>query len=348
MALVQAAAAFAVAMILLSTVVSGICEVIVRGLALRAEVLVQMLGRLVAAEIAPRQTGDGMPGGAQAALVTALSRNPVADLDDDPGPLTRLWRWLRPGRVPVNSLSTFAFLQRLAKTEVGARLAGEADEALRDILDDLSRTYERYAAASREEFRKRAQMIAILVALALAFGMNVGAVRLAQHLATDEPARAALLAAAEEAHRANEAAVARLEAAKTEGSPAAAASTAALDEAVDRIEASFAELAELRLPIGWGEQAPELGSGAPALVRWFLDTLLAGILIGLGGPFWYRVYSNLSQFVPILGQLGGGNRELVAQPTEEAPETGKAIRAEDIVAIFRTAARPWTLPAGAP
>jgi len=46
---------------------------------------------------------------------------------------------------------------------------------------------------------------------------------------------------------------------------------------------------------------------------WVFDLALAGFLIGLGGPFWYRVYSSLSQVAQILRSIGGngGRSEVV-------------------------------------
>ncbi|MEM8555996.1 MAG: hypothetical protein AAGF71_14375 [Pseudomonadota bacterium] len=46
--------------------------------------------------------------------------------------------------------------------------------------------------------------------------------------------------------------------------------------------------------------------GIDDLVLWAINATIAGFLIGLGGPFWYRVFSSLSQLTQLLKSFGGG------------------------------------------
>lgn len=55
---------------------------------------------------------------------------------------------------------------------------------------------------------------------------------------------------------------------------------------------------------------------------WFANALIAGVLIGLGGPFWYRVFDGLSRLSRTLGRKDAGNSELLS-PSASETETGQ-------------------------
>ncbi len=359
--MLTAVAAFAVAMILFSTLVTGVVEIVIRLLALRAGTLAEAVTMMTRHDIVPllKRLGIATDDLTEARIVCALTRNPAL-CTRELGTCEPSAAWLAPreSRRRIDALSTFALLQRLAKTEVGRDLAGKAEAQLRPALLDIQRTFERYAAASRELFRKRAQTLSFAVAIVVAFGLNVDATRLFQHLATSGEAREQLLANAEAITAANVAARARLEAALAApqdlGTPATpiepGATPPSLEEPLRRLEASTSELrAEAKhlqaydLPIGFAEFPYSRDTWADKTTRdwigWAVNVMLAGILIGLGGPFWFKVYTNLSQILPAIGALGGGSKELVSQPASDAPAIHEAERREeDVVTTFRIAA----------
>jgi hypothetical protein len=78
-------------------------------------------------------------------------------------------------------------------------------------------------------------------------------------------------------------------------------------------------------------------------VRWFVSVFLAGVLIGLGGPFWFSAFSNLSAIVRLLGgpskQANTDAKDPAAaaqSPTIEAPPPRTA--GEAFVAMAEAAA----------
>jgi hypothetical protein len=361
MEMLTAVAAFAVAMILFSTLVTGVVEIVIRLLALRAGTLAEAVTMMARQDIVPllKRLGIATDATTEAQIVCALTRNPALGTEEIGGcEPSGAWLAPRESRRRIDALSTFALLQRLAKTDVGRDLAGKAEAQLRPALLDIQRTFERYAAASRELFRKRAQTLSFIVAIVVAFGLNVDATRLFQHLARSGDAREQLLANAEAIAAANEAARARLEVALaapdepgTPPTPAApGAAPPSVEEPLRRIEQSTIELrAEAErlqaydLPIGFAEFPYSRETWAGKTMRdwigWAVNVMLAGILIGLGGPFWFKVYTNLSQILPAIGALGGGSKELVSQPAIDAPAIHEAEkREEDVVTTFRIAA----------
>ena len=91
--------------------------------------------------------------------------------------------------------------------------------------------------------------------------------------------------------------------------------------------------------MGWPEdfwKVPDETPGWKTAWSWFvvlLPVLLAGVLIGLGGPFWYDTYRKL-------GALAGMAKgfQTTVQGSKEATGTLTDAEARDrIVEVFRTA-----------
>ncbi|WP_172326820.1 hypothetical protein [Mangrovicoccus sp. HB161399] len=113
-------------------------------------------------------------------------------------------------RLLVQSLSTYAFLQRLAGSELGSeivehgmRIAKESPllgkrEAVRQQWQDWQRMYERYRATVSEQFRRKAQLWTVLISVLLAPIFNIHAVRLVNAVMNDDALRQSLIAMGEE------------------------------------------------------------------------------------------------------------------------------------------------------
>lgn len=359
MEILEGAAAFAVVMIVLSTIVTGISEAMLRLLAVRQAVLADAIERLIVDEIVPsvkdKLTGvldmdaDGDLSGADVDMLKEkLTLSPLAEKT-----LKIPFATMRFGH---ERITTYSLLQRIAKSELGDALAKAGRAELREKLTDIARTYERYAAAAAERFRYKAHRYTAIAAVLFAFGANVDAGRVFVYLMDDPSVRAQLFAQAEQAKTDNDAAIERLRAAQTgEGE----ASLEEVSEAVDGLASSLAAYrTDLRLPIG-PSYYPYCGSGLSELTifgfeldevftatncagnpdrsyfGWAAYTLLAGVLIGLGGPFWYRVYSSLSRIIGMARSFGGG--EVIDEGATNQPASHKALSGEDIVTTFQIA-----------
>ncbi len=376
MGLLETAAAFAVAMILFATMVTGIVEALVRLVALRALVLEQALLNFAREELTRlgvasgpeprhRHDVDAAKDDGAAGLVAALVYNPASD--EEPGrvptsgtrqPFAWAARCRRRHR-QIDKLSTYAFVQRFAKTELGRDLAEAGEDYLRSRLVDLVRTFERYTAASAEVFRKRIQTITLVVAILFAFAANIDAVRVFRALQENTAARATLLAEAELAAAANAAARARLElrldqATGGEVPDLDSETVASLGNTTEELTKEVQALRSSgELPIGWryfpyaqadatdGDVAWEV---TREHLRWLAGVLLGGVLIGLGGPFWLRVFTGLSNLLVTLKPFGGGNPEIVTERPDERPATRDALDRREIVDVFKIAAGKVVAP----
>ncbi len=348
--------AFSLIMIALSTVVSGIVESILRLRAIRVTVLKRAIVALCKDVIQPDLQDPSE-------LVDELIKNPVAK-DQTDNRYWNLWFALTSSKTRgvVDRLSSEAFVQRLAKTDVGVAIAGERDK-VSDRIKDISLSFERYMAATSEVFRKQAHYVAVVVSVILAFAANIEISRTVNYL-RDHPDTVKqiladqdkILAAYQETQN------------QTDSNPEGAADSTAeeLKEEIDNIRQSITDIQETyKLPMGWGEfpynaearrktlaKAQEKKAAkkylGPEYLVWFLNVLAAGFLIGLGGPFWYRIFTNLSQVTQLMRTLNGPSAESVGEVTTNDHGGTAMDRLDNLVNLFEIAsgigAQTATLP----
>jgi len=256
----------------------------------------------------------------------------------------------------IDTLTTFAFVQRLAETDIGKSL-GKRVEA--DTLKALTRGFERFTAASNELFRKRARTATMISAIILAFSVNIPAGPVFDYVMENPELAGAIAADAQTAIESNqqqlddfdkalseltldadkvpeldltEDEAARLQKASEEVSSAVDDISSTLENARGLYElplgyqASWFEdtcggfdppLTQAEDPssldnisyavrLGWFGAGECISSGAFRF--WFVNVLLSGVLIGLGGPFWYRVYASLSHTAQLVRAFRGSTR----------------------------------------
>ncbi|MEM1374637.1 MAG: hypothetical protein AAGF78_09685 [Pseudomonadota bacterium] len=308
-------------------------------------------------------------------IVAQLVSNPASN----PDPLR-----IKPAK-SVDTLTTYAFVQRLAETDLGRNLSATLEK---ETLMALVRGFERLNSSANELFRKRARSMTMVAAVVLAFAINIPADKVFQHLMDNPEVARDISAQGEEAFSEYEARVATLEARFDDlqtGVQREAGDTEvplASDEALEAIRADFDAFGEALdiarddafgvydLPIGYdnwyayncvapGEDAPVSATrdqikaciGSTATVLWVLNVLLAGLLIGLGGPFWYRIYASLSHAAQLLRVFKGnprpenlGEGNAITQPVAQAElfghgeEPGKQLD-DTIYEMFLAAAK---------
>jgi len=377
MHMLESAMAFAVVMIIFSTIVTGLVQAFLRAVSLRKRTLKHSLALFIQDEVKPQllsslkqtqaavQTLDKAADDVEA-MVASFTANPIkADRD------SWLSRVLAKRLERIDELTAYSFLQRLAKSDLSATIRQMNDDQLNNYLANVMRTYDRYMAASTEFYRKKSHILTVMVAMTLAAVFNVPAARVYMHLMDNPETRAELINAADNAIEANRAAEERLREfwheqgviARQAADPAAQPTDqpqpstddmAARKEVAKQITDLRNTLESLRtdtgLPNGpsmwpfcYGERsaalsecsaAAEAERGVWSYIYWAFNVALAGVLIGLGGPFWAKVYTRLAQFAgrPL---SKGGNPELVA-PDAGGDATKKA--ADNPAAAFRIAA----------
>lgn len=316
MQLIEVILAFALLMVLFSSIASGFTELVLRVLPARSLNLRKAVRRFSEDILWPNYR-DALAGGA---VISATEKNAIIDrVTDDltrnltqPSPdakvLDRLLSW--QGRYWIDALSTRGFVERLAKSELGTVFAQEEADVRAARLRDISLSFERYMAMSAELFRKYAGLTAFAVSIFLAGFGNIHLGRVVEHL-RQNPEVVALINAQEDE-------IAALEGQQADVVP----DTVTSDELAARVDALRHELAGIQatyeLPIGYdyypyGDKLPyPHEDGAARGAMWTFHIIISGLLIGLGAPFWYRVVRNIGQIRASARAVVESSEELVS------------------------------------
>ena len=366
MEFLESAMAFAVAMILFSTIATGIVEFLFRILAVRERTLSHTVETLFDAVIWPRlqariaETAEAKKA-ARELFVRDMTGNPgKKGVFDGQKSVTRK-SLVHAQR--IDNLTVLAFAERLGRSDVGRAILAEGEAQFELLVKDFVRTYDRFGRAAQEVYRKNANAAAILIGILLAFGGNIDAGRLLNTLVENPDLRTTLVADAASVAKANETAVKSLDVVQK-----LAAENKLPEDQADAIKkqttdliASLNTVKSRGLPVGWGyfpycggnEATPQRmcdaktgrASMSPGtylweVVRWFLLTALAGFLIGLGGPFWFRVFTGLSQVAQMLRSVGIGTKKAPPATADQPAATPaeESAKPKDVVDAFRTAA----------
>lgn len=389
MEILESAMAFAVVMIILSTITTGITELMLRLIGTRERTLKRSMNALCRKVLLPRLKDrlvkENRPLGSHTSSETQLASqfademtsNPVIEksLDSRRWQVRYLLSILPAGDASkVSELTPLAFAERLARTEVGRAIYAEGKEQVDLLITDFVRSFERFGKAATEVYRKKAQIWSTCIGIILALAVNIDAGRLFSALMDNPDIRAGLIEEAEEAYQANQAAEQRLRAVENQLAQQGLDSEQAeaeirilreeLGEAIDRVT-SGQDKRLTGLPIGHvyypycssdGREIPRDKACQETLsdydrllefLQWFLLCVISGILIGLGGPFWFGVFNSLSQVFQTLGALGIGKKKSKSDDDDESesknqvPVVGSA-QPIDVIDAFRVAAEVHT------
>ena len=363
MQLLDAAIAFALTIAGLATVVSIIIEIIHRALSLRSKGLRAMLEQHFDDVIVPviKTQVEKAIQGEDKKLADELKKL-REDLIDKmtANPLVKLQKlsWLPKRAVKAlsqyNEVTALDFLNRLPETEVFKYIKLRGKMTVSERLKKFDEKYEEYEKAISNYFKRRAQLLAFVVGIALAMVVNIHAIRLFERYLNDPELTATVIAQTDDI----ESAIASMQKRQ-------AADPDTDEENINKIKTALNQYNELMgnfmglgLPIGWKfypncptgrnpaalknydsqcetvlSSLPEgtTGKRSPAVVRifktalkdsmgflkWLFVVIITGTLIGLGGPFWFDVAS----------KLGGIRRKLRGDGS--ATDSGQSPKPDD-------------------
>lgn len=358
---IEAALAFAVIMMVFSTMVTVMVETLHRFLRIREKGLEEMMETVYIKVIQPRLSMSlELQGATVNRFVEKMTSTRFQPVASSTGfkLVTKFVNLFNANTDRLKSLTTLEFVERLAETPVGRSLVSEAKlrgkEHADDFLKDLASKYEDIGESASDYFARRSQVISIWLALALAIALNVNAIHLFQTLLTNEDVRNAWIKQGEKVADQAKQQQEELDKFLAESPGAGNVSSQEIQQAVDanikQLNAAAVSLRDSGIPIGW-ENAPwnsmqwqtadALSSGW-MLVMWILDVLLAGLLIGLGGPFWFDTFRKLSALTAMMRGL-----QTPVQKTKEPGQQQQGTTAvqddSEFIKIFETAAKGYAL-----
>lgn len=179
-----------------------------------------------------------------------------------------------------------------ADAPLGAQLKGLLLEAETD-LTAFRKSVESWFDDAMDRvsgwYRRWSQAITCVIAVAVAVGLNVDAVRVTERLMRDPAVRATIVSQAE---------------ATAERPKGEAGTEPSLTKTGENVDGAFEEVNALNLPILWGEANDQVDLAT--VVGW----LITAIAISLGAPFWFDALGKLAHL-----RTSGKKPEPVKQQT---------------------------------
>jgi len=141
------------------------------------------------------------------------------------------------------------------------KAAANAGDTLEGFRAQVEGAFDDVLARASGWYKRKVQMVVVILAAVVAIGGNVDSVRIADRLWNDAPVRAAVAAKAAD-----------------QADPQKAAN-------------AVADVRQLKLPLGWDKVPEGIGEIAPRVPGWLI-TIAA---LSLGAPFWFDLLSRLAR-----------------------------------------------------
>jgi hypothetical protein len=181
------------------------------------------------------------------------------------------------------SLPTEELRLRLRRSPFGAVMLEELGDARDQLLDELAERWDAVGRKASESFQTKSRLWSVVAAILLALFANIDSVHLVDRYMTNESVRGEVLAHLE-----------RVETSLEPGS----------DPDIGEIKAQVAALQAVGLPIGLAHfphscvnaEEPTACLDEPASVwaSWFIGIALTVLFAGFGEPFWYDMVASIT------------------------------------------------------
>jgi hypothetical protein len=304
----DAALAFAITMLILAMVVTTLVETLHRLFGLREKGLAMLLGDFYDRVLFSRSGGVLRGADDRRAFIDmmTINRGPVGQAPmtarnrslavDSKSEDRKFLNWIWSGR-RLGSLSLMTFMERLGGSEYGAQLVTQASTAgekgVEWVVKDVAQKFDAFGAEASEYFESRARLLSVIVGFVLAFAINVNAIALFETFMRRPDVTAAVIARGENVTKSYENLQKQADTLNASAQTAQNEETrAAIQRAADQASAAVNSLQSVGVPIGWNAQS--LANFRTSRATTVLGLFLGGLLIGLGGPFWYKAVQSLT------------------------------------------------------
>jgi hypothetical protein len=301
----NAALAFAVTMLIMAIVTSIVVETIHRLVGMREDGLQRMIGHLYDRVLVPlfqKKTKSFKPTPEDRQNFIDLMTVNRAPSNSDESQTENaaatdakhgfLSRWLWDGR-RISELSVEDFMSRLATSDYEQRLplTGTTPDP---VLQDVEFKYGQFGVEASTYFGRRARLLSVLGAIAVAFAFHVHPANLWSTYTADPATAEKVIALYDEA----------LKQLDTPGEAQANADIVeAIKSAKQNIAKQLGQLSSAGVSMGWPGGKFDLNAGEPSYAKIFW-LLFGGVLIGLGAPFWTDTFKSLMSIRSIFSTSG--------------------------------------------
>ncbi|MGL1956248.1 MAG: hypothetical protein OCD00_02870 [Colwellia sp.] len=283
----ETAFALAISMLIFSTLVSMIVEVIFRILRTKGKNLTFMLNIIYEQEVRKR-------------IKPFLNNNENIETPE------KLSTHLESMNGGSHTLTSIEFIRRLAETNIGQQLAEHAKGNIDQIVHQLVTRYDSYGAAASERFRSKSKIITTIVSICLALALNINAIELIKTFQQNQTLTESMINNADLVTQHYSTTVEKIAKNKKDNGDKNT-SPEELSASITELKNAITNVKELGLPIGWKNPHPFSPPKDKMkwldIFFWFISTIATGILIGLGAPFWFDLvkrFSAVSQVTNVL------------------------------------------------
>ena len=290
----DAALAFALTMLAVSTLVTQMVRVIQKASALRNKVLLQMLNDYFAQELKPVIDRE------LSRLKSDLNNEIASGVSEKAQALSKNLPFTGEELARLTEVSTEELLERLKRSNMGKDLLENLGSKAQPVFNELGKRYEIVGNRFSEIFRVRSRLLTTILAIVIAFLLNIDSLYIADTYVKNEGMRQAVIAQKESLEDGYQALTVKLE-----QDPARDAITK------EEFEQAFGDAKEqldiftgAGFPIG-SAYFPYVCSQNPTasdceqrnILFWIIGCLLTGLLAGLGAPFWYDAVTGISRAI---------------------------------------------------
>jgi hypothetical protein len=290
----DAALAFALTMLAVSTLVTQIVRLGQSFFKLRNAGLQQMLGEYFTQELKPvveRELNR---------LKTELEADVASNVRQQADALSMKLPFTNEELTKLAEVSTEELLERLKRSPLGKSLLESLGNKAQTVFSELGKRYEIVGNKFSESFRKHSRLWTTILALATAFLLNIDSLYIADTYIKNEGMRQAVIAQKESLEDGYNSLAVKLQQDATKDAITKAEFEQAFGDTKDQLDV----FTSAGFPIGLSYfphacvQNPIFSDcGQRSYVFWFIGCILTGLLAGLGAPFWYDAVTGISRAI---------------------------------------------------
>jgi hypothetical protein len=294
----DAALAFALTMLAVSTLVTQIVRLGQYFAGLRVRVMNEMLADYFKAELKPVIERE------MNRLKNKVTDEVANEVKTKADKLGTTLPFTNDELKKLTDVSTEEIVERLKRSEMGTKLLQELGDQAKTIFDELGRRYEIVGEKFTLSFREHSRWWATGVALIVAFALNIDSLFIANTYIKNEGMRQAVVAQKDSLEKGYDTLAGKLEQeqGKTE------ITREEFEQAFSDAKGQLDIFTSAGFPIGQSYfpyacmrtmDSPDCQNrnNTFGIIAWILGCFLTSLLAGLGGPFWYDVVSGISRAV---------------------------------------------------
>ena len=217
------------------------------------------------------------------------------------------------------TITTTEFIRRLAKTEVGKKIGKLNSYKLAVTIKDLTEKFEEYGKHTSLLFKEHSRNVNSYISIVLALTLNLNVILILEGFKENETLTQSLVMQAERFTTQYD---------SLKNKDMTKEQEESYQQNLKEIKIAIEDAQGIGLPIGWSKKPHtdvcEKGlfcSAKKVIARmnanisnlniflWLITTVITGLLIGMGAPFWYEMIKKLTPMTRLAGALTKGTAQ---------------------------------------